>query len=131
MFFLFFSLTYLFFARDLSFGALGAPKAGFLPTLAGIIGTLLSFFAVMQEVLRDKPKRPADFYWSKFLFTVIGLLFYVIVLNSIGYLVATFIVMLYWLKVTDTGGWATPFFVAAGVALAFSVLFKQLGVYLP
>jgi len=131
-FFLIFSLTYLFFAQDLSFGTLGAPKAGFLATLAGFIATALSLATVVKPEPQQKKDMVDGINLTKVLFVAIGLLCYVAILDVVGYLAATFIIMIYLLKVTDTVGWIIPICLSMAISLGFYVVFKNyLGIYLP
>jgi putative tricarboxylic transport membrane protein len=130
--FLILSLSYLFFARELSFGTLGAPKAGFLATLAGMMATGLSLIIVFKEMLQRKEDKADGSNVRKVIFVTIGLLYYLVILGVVGYLAATFMIMLYLLKVTDTVGWSVPLCLSAGISLGCYLLFKQyLGIFLP
>jgi putative tricarboxylic transport membrane protein len=130
--FLILSLSYLFFARDLSFGTLGAPKAGFLATLAGMMATGLSLIIAFKEMLAREEAEAERTDLRKVIFVTIGLLYYLVILGVVGYLAATFMIMLYLLKVTDTVGWSVPLCLSAGISLGCYLLFKQyLGIFLP
>jgi putative tricarboxylic transport membrane protein len=130
--FLILSLSYLFFARDFSFGTLGAPKAGFLPTLAGIVATVLSLAIIFKQILlREEPEAEGTDL-RKVIFVTLGLLCYAVILGIVGYLAATFVILLYLFKVTETVGWITPLCLSLGISLGSYLLFKQyLGVFLP
>lgn len=120
---LLFSLVYFVLARQLSFGAFAAPKAGFLPVLAG------STALVLAAILAAGPRQPAPpvfTSWRKLLLVIIGLLAYVALFSLTDYMIATFMVMLYLLKVTDTAGWLYPCLIAAVVAGGFHWLFGSL-----
>lgn len=132
LFFLLLSLIYLFFAQDLTFGTLGAPKAGFLPMVAGGIAVVLSLMLVIKLVLQNRVKVTDATNWRKFILIIAGLVIYITILDVVGYFFATFIIMFYLLKVTDTIGWACPLFIAAGVSVVGYLLFREyLNVYLP
>jgi putative tricarboxylic transport membrane protein len=130
--FLLWSLIYVFLARELSFGTLGAPKAGFLPMISGVAATMLSCAAILTDVFRRPAEEADQVNWRKCIFLIAGLFFFVIVLNVAGYLVATFVVMFYWLKVTETMGWLLPCSISAGAAAVLYLVFENwLGVNLP
>lgn len=126
------SIIYLFEARQLTFGSLGSPKSGFLPMLAGAVAFLLSL-AILIHQLRSTEKatqEPVD--WTKFIFVIIGLLFYVTILTNIGYFAATLILLLYLFKVADTAGWLAPLLLATTSSIAFYLLFaRYLAIPLP
>lgn len=123
--------SYLWFALKLSFGSVYAPKAGFLPTIAGVFAVILALILVVG-------KQPAgddemgDTNWRKFFFVLLGLVIYLILLANTGYLFATGFIMLYFLKVTDTEGWVGPSLIAAASALGLYLLFEKiLAILLP
>lgn len=127
--FLLFSVIYFIMARQLSFGAIAAPKAGFLPVLAGSTAIVL---AAALTIGRGRHTPPSFTNWRKLTFILIGLLSYVALLSLTGYAIATFTVMLYLLKVTDTAGWLYPSLIAGVVSVGFYCLFESLlGVNLP
>ncbi|MBP2627005.1 MAG: hypothetical protein H6Q68_1716 [Firmicutes bacterium] len=131
-FFLLGSVVYLCLAGQLTFGTLQSPRSGFLPILAGITAVLFALFLIFKQ-LRSKesiPKENVD--WTKFIFILIGLLFYITIFNIIGYFAATFIFLFYLFKIADTKGWIFPFMMAAGSSIVFYLLFKYfLAVTLP
>lgn len=130
--FLLFSLVYIFFARELSFGTVAAPKAGFLPMLAGITAAILSIVIISRQLLEKRAQKESPFSSRKLFFVLVGLVLYVILLGVIGYVFATLIITLYLLKVTDTAGWFCPCSVSLGLALGFYYVFEKfLGTNLP
>ncbi len=132
IFFLLFSSIYIFFAGKLSFGAFAAPKAGFLPILSGIAALILSLVVTISEMLQEKIEETDAINWRKFVFVVIGLIMYLILLEITGYKIATFIIMFYLLKVSNTSGWIYPCTISAGSAIGFYLVFERcLGTNLP
>ncbi len=126
------SLVYLFFANQLAFGVVSSPKAGFLPVLAGTAGVVLSLALLIGQLGKAKLSAPERIDWTKFIFIIIGFIFYVMALNIIGYLAATFIFLVYLFKVADTAGWTAALILAAGSSLVLYWLFDSfLAVTLP
>jgi putative tricarboxylic transport membrane protein len=117
------SIAYLFWAQELTFGNLGSPKSGFLPTLAGTAALLLSLFLFYSRLQSKKANEQEKVDWTKFLFIIIGLLFYIMILKYIGYFAATFIFLFYLLKVTDTSGWIFPLLISFSSSAIFYLLF--------
>lgn len=125
-------LSYLFFASQLAFGTFLSPKSGFLPILAGTTGLLLTLLLLGSQWRTKKPAQQPEMDWTKFIFIIIGLIFYVTMLHIIGYLTATFIFLFYLFKIADTSYWLLPLIIAASSALAFYLLFDRfLAVTLP
>ena len=131
LFFLFGSIFYLSEAQQLTFGTIGSPKSGFLPLIASIIAVLLALTLIINQLGRKKHIKQDKVDWTKFLFVTIGLLFYILVLNIIGYFSATFIFLFYLFKVADTEGWTLPLTIATGGSTIFFLTFRYLAVTLP
>lgn len=130
--FLLSSTIYLFQAYGLTLGTLSAPKSGFLPVLSGLVAALLSLVLIMGQLKSKSCIKREKVDWTKFVFLILGLLFYVILLNIIGYFAATFLFLLYFLKVADTENWLAPLLIAAGSSAGLYLLFQKfLGVTLP
>lgn len=117
------SITYLSWAQELTFGTLGSPKSGFLPTLAGIMAFLLSLALFCSPLQSKSNEKAEEVDWSKFIFIIIGLLFYILILKIVGYFAATFIFLFYLLKVADTSGWFFPLLISFGSSATFYLLF--------
>jgi len=94
---------------------------------------VLVALALMFTQLRLKkapPQKTVD--WTKFIFILIGLLFYITLFNILGYFTATFIFLFYFFKIADTPGWLFPCMMAVGSSTVFYLLFKDyLAVALP
>lgn len=123
---------YLYLANKLAFGTLSDPQAGFMPTLVSSAAVLTALLLLYQQCRRGKAKPPEAANWTKFIFIAIGFIFYITLLDIIGYFAATFIFLFYLFKVADTAGWYVPFFIAAVSSVFFYLLFeKYLGIVLP
>jgi len=132
LFFLLGSIVYLFFAQQFTFGTLGSPKSGFLPSLAGITALLLSLTLLYKQLRSNQTSVLDKVNWTKFIFIIIGLLFYITFLNMIGYFAATFILLFYLFKVADTAGWRMPLLISFSSATIFYFIFANyLSVTLP
>ena len=132
VFFLVISFGYVYYAGNLSFGNFMAPKAGFLPLIAGSIAICLALTIVIKSWPVKDTGNTGNVNWRKLIFIIIGLAAYIILITVVGYLTATFIILFYLLKITETPGWLAPGLYSAGIALSFYfVLEKLLGSKLP
>ncbi|WP_094606497.1 hypothetical protein SPSIL_046090 [Sporomusa silvacetica DSM 10669] len=130
IFFLVLSVIYTYDAFSLSFGIIMAPKAGFMPVIAGSIAIMLALVLTISASFRKGCKETgnanADGNGRKLIFLIIGILVYLIIFHFLGYRAATFISLFYLLKVTETAGWVYPCFFSAGIAVSFYFLFSEL-----
>ncbi|MDF2636437.1 MAG: hypothetical protein K0R78_3311 [Pelosinus sp.] len=131
-FFLVASIIYLCFAQHLTFGTIESPRSGFLPILAGGTAVVVSLLLIVKQIRSKKSVTNNKVDWSKFSFILIGLLFYITLFNIIGYLISTFIFLLYLFKIADTTGWRLPLLLSATSSAIFYLIFKYyLAVTLP
>lgn len=123
-----FSITYLYLGRSLEFGSFAAPKNGFLPKLIGILAVVLTMINVIIEI-RKPAEENAEFKKTnpkKALLFITGCLIYLVLLNYIGYLVATLIALFLLIKFTGIKGWVAPLLVSVGVSVSFFLIFSKL-----
>ena len=119
------STIYLLEARSLTFGSLASPKSGFVPILAGTVTLSISLWLLAKQIFSSKRSTPERIDWTKFIFIIIGFLFYTMILDNIGYFPATGLLLFYLFKVPDTQGWIFPLVLASGCSLAFYLLFAN------
>lgn len=132
LFFLLGSGFYLYTAKHLAFGTLHSPRSGFMPTLVAITAIVVSLLLLFKQLRTKESTAAKNVDWTKFIFILIGLFFYITVFNLVGYLTATFIFLFYLFKIADTTGWFTPFIMAASSSMVFYLLFEYyLAVPLP
>lgn len=122
-------------AGRLGFGSFSRPGPGFLPFLAGVVLAALALLALVQTAFASPARSGVGFKRGDMvrIGTVTGLLFlYVFVWESIGFLTATFLLLLFLFRCIEPLRWRTVF-TAASVTLAFTyILFSVLlGARLP
>jgi putative tricarboxylic transport membrane protein len=123
-------------AGRLGFGSFSRPGPGFLPFLAGIALAALALLAFAQTALAKPAADPKSGFRGADLIrigTVAGILFlYVFLWETIGFLTATFLLLLFLFRCIEPLRWRTVF-TAAGLTLAFTyILFSVLlGARLP
>lgn len=137
IFFFLASLGYLFCANDLLFGSFAAPKLGFVPLMTGVAASVLALIDMIGVIrkksrARDTQDTQPQVNPKKVILFSLGLAAYVALLNFVGFLPASIVVMIYLLKVTGVQGWVKPVIISALVAGGFYVVFeKLLAVMLP
>jgi putative tricarboxylic transport membrane protein len=129
---LLFCLVYLYFSTDMSFGIPSSPKSGFLPTVAGTIGSILAAINFLKVMRTKNSQGTLEVNFKKAGLFFGALVIYLVAMKYIGYAIATGIAMLLLLKVTETKGWIKPVAISLGTAVVFYVVFERLlGVQLP
>lgn len=116
----------------LRLGTPGAPQPGFFPFMAGMILVGLALTLLVQA-LRGRGEKAGAFgeLWRPVIL-IIGLLVYSIVLDFLGYVVATLILSVVILRVLDTKTWWKLAAVALVLSIGTYLLFDRvLGVELP
>ena len=135
LFLLMLSIFYLCYSvTHYKLGTMRMPKEGFMPLLLGVGMVGLSSFLTVQAFLGKGDAQNVTFNisWPRF-FVLIGVcLLYAILLNTLGYLIATFLFLLAVFKIAGLEGIRFPLILSLICSVAFYLLFKvALGVMLP
>jgi putative tricarboxylic transport membrane protein len=123
-------------AGRLGFGSFSRPGPGFLPFLAGVVLAALALLALVQTALAKPAADPQGGFRQGDMIrigTVAGVLFlYVFLWEVIGFLTATFLLLLFLFRCVEPLRWRTVF-LATGITLAIThILFSVLlGARLP
>jgi len=119
-------------ASKLPFGGLRNPGPGFFPWWLGLVLLLLGVVLLVQAIReRAGAGAAAERPWKVLLLLAV-LAVYVLVLDAAGYLIATFLVVVFMLRVLEPQRWSVALGVAALAAAGSYVLFAVwLGVPLP
>jgi hypothetical protein len=120
-------VVYLHAATGFSFGSWSSPKAGFTPTIVGVLGVLLATANVVR-VFRTGFSEPVDFGVSprRALAFLVILLLYAGLLGVVGFLPATFLATLVFLKIGELRGFVLPIVIAAVFAGSIWFLFGHI-----
>ena len=126
----------LFESRQLSFGTFRVPHTGFFPKILVGLLLLLSLSCLAQTLRGAEAKRraaniPAE-GWFRIGATLATLVGYAVVLEWLGFLLSTFLLMVLLLRAIEAPKWSKVILVALTTALVSYILFAWLlGVPLP
>jgi putative tricarboxylic transport membrane protein len=126
----------LFESRKLAFGSLRVPQTGFFPRALGILLVLLALGELLRalrhsEVVLSMEKIAGE-GWIRIGATLATMLGFALVLEWLGFLLATFLLMVLLLRAIEAPRWPKVFVVALVTALLSYGLFAYLlGVPLP
>ena len=126
----------LFESRKLAFGSLRVPQTGFFPRALGILLVLLALGELLRALRLSEPvlsmEKIAGEGWIRIGATLATMLGFALVLEWLGFLLATFLLMVLLLRAIEAPRWPKVFVVALVTALLSYGLFAYLlGVPLP
>jgi hypothetical protein len=128
-----FALAVAWEAARLPFGSINAPDAGFFPLCLAVTLALLSGLIVLSTWLPETAAAamPSWRGAGRVTVAVATMVAYVAVIDWLGYLLATALVMLMLLRGIERLTWRTSSAVAVVSVVGSYVLFRRLGVPLP
>jgi putative tricarboxylic transport membrane protein len=131
-FWLILSLLILKEARFLPFGTLSRPRSGFFPFILGMALGILSLILLIKSWLGEKG-RIVDFNFfpnrkgGKNIILTLGVMFiFYIIFESVGFLLATFFLILVLIKFIEPHKWFYSIWIAALISLCSYLLFEVL-----
>jgi hypothetical protein len=113
------ALGAFFESMKLPFGSVSAPGAGFFPAvLAGLlaVAALLASLEALRETERVMAQG-SRLTWTKIVLTVGSLLAFAFLLETLGYLMTTFLFVVFLLRAVERKGWGLA--VAVGFSASF------------
>jgi putative tricarboxylic transport membrane protein len=128
-----FALAVAWEASKLPFGTINAPDTGFFPLLLAVTLALVSGLVVLSTWIptTGATAMPTWQGAGRVVVAVATLAAYVAVINSLGYLLATALVMLILLRSVERLGWRVSLAFTVVSVVASYLLFRRLGVPLP
>jgi hypothetical protein len=128
-----FALAVAWEAKTLPFGTVNAPDSGFFPLSLAVALTLLSGLIVLRTWLPNAvaAEMPPWQGAGRVIVAAATLVAYVGVINQLGYLLASALVMLVMLRGIERLSWRVSFAVTVVSVVASNLLFRRLGVPLP
>src|SRR5262245_23357385 len=132
--FLMLALGAFFMSMKLPFGRISAPAAGFFPAVLAVLLALTSLFAFLQALRgnHDGAAQAEPLKWKKILLTLGLLLVFGLVFERLGYLLSTFLFIIFLLRAVERQSWRLALSVAlAASLLSYSVFGLLLGTPLP
>ena len=113
------------YSPQFDLGTASSPGPGFMPLLAGLVWSffaLITFFQALINRSEDKEDLWAGVSIHKIIFTLIVLLLYALLLESLGFLISTFLLITILIRFVGPKSWWTSFW-GAGVTAILTYLF--------
>jgi hypothetical protein len=95
----------------LGFGSFHQPQAGFMPFLSGLVLGLLALVDLISGIINhwkgEKADKEiwADIHWGKLLLTLVMLFIYTVFFNTLGFIIATILLLLFLYRVMEPRPW--------------------------
>ncbi|MDP3910912.1 MAG: tripartite tricarboxylate transporter TctB family protein [Gemmatimonadales bacterium] len=125
-------------ALRMPLGAWSSPGPAFLPVGAGVLLVVLCLAYGINAWRNTEPeysRKPSPWvieHWRRAVSVMFALLVYALLLDTLGYLVATFLLMVVLLRVLEPPGWPMTFLAATLItAVTYIVFGKWLMVQFP
>jgi putative tricarboxylic transport membrane protein len=123
-------------SRHLSFGSMRVPQTGFFPTVLAILLLILAAILFGQGFVGAESGRGPDKIlaegWSRIGLTLAAMIAFALVLESLGFLLSTFFLMILLLRAIESQRWSKVVVVAVVTAIASYAIFGWiLGIPLP
>jgi putative tricarboxylic transport membrane protein len=127
MFWLVVSILICVHASRLGVGKLNDPGSGFVFMFSGLVIGIFSLLGFLLS-LREKDERGAssfkNVHWGKLLLTLSYILLYGILLERVGFLLSTFLLLALLLRTIESKRWYVIVLVALGGALGTYAIFE-------
>jgi hypothetical protein len=119
-------------ALKLHVGKLTEPQPGFFPFLGATALAVLSFVLLFQAFSGHSVGTQAFGNLWRPLTVIMGLVLYIVIFDTVGYIIATILISAIILRILDTKSWWVIVVVSLIIAMGSYILFEQfLGVPLP
>ncbi len=101
-------LFIMLYAPQFDLGTASEPGSGFMPFLAGILMCIFSAVTFGQAYFnqdRKSEKLWENIQLQKLIFVALGLLIYTFFLNIVGFLICTFLLILFFIRFVGSENW--------------------------
>lgn len=126
LFFVLFSTYICVESLRLGLGTFHRPGAGFISFYCGIVLGVLSLILLYLGFLRNVEEEASLGNWRRILLLLVAILVFTLLLEKLGFLPSTFLLILLVLKGVERRGWGFSLGVALLVAVASYVVFNTL-----
>jgi hypothetical protein len=106
-----FAAIVCFGGLKLGFGSFHQPQAGFMPFLSGLVLGLLALVDLISGVINHWKEEKADkeiwanIHWGKLLLTLVILFIYTVFFNTLGFIIATILLLLFLYRMMEPRPW--------------------------
>jgi putative tricarboxylic transport membrane protein len=131
LFWLSFAIYYTAQSYRLGLGQWGMPGPGYFPFGAGLVFGMLAL-CVTVSAFRKSPagerakETPERLRWENVALILTGMLAYILLFKKAGFVIATFLLVFFFIRVIARQRWFQSFLAAVSITIAFHVFFNIL-----
>ena len=126
-------------SAKLGLGKLNKPGSGFMPFLTGSLLGLLGLVLTLSGIILEQPKTkgenveiPVKEIGRKKVYTFIALCMYPLLLEPLGFIIATLLLLFSLFKIMEPRKWLVPILISSlSVILSYLIFYVWLGVNFP
>lgn len=128
LFWLIIGLAISLYSGNYGLGSLSSPGPGFLPFLTGVTITGLALLVFLQQFSRKEREKIKDLWakknWQTMMMVLGALIVYTLLFRFLGFLLDTFLLIAFLLRVLEPMNWKKVLAGAAGAALGSYLIFQ-------
>jgi hypothetical protein len=128
LFWLIAGLAIAVYSREYGLGSLSSPGPGFLPFLSGLAIAGLALIVFLQQLAKKDREKIKDLWakknWQTTMMVMGGLIVYTVLFRFLGFLIDTFLLIAFFLKVLEPINWKKVLAGAAGAAVGSYLIFQ-------
>jgi putative tricarboxylic transport membrane protein len=129
VFWLLFSIYIAIESYRLDLGSWHDPGPGYFPFGAALLFgsmALVVFLQSLREAFasRGMPGPREGFRWQNVVLVLVAMVLYTVLLNSAGFVLCTFLIVIFFVKVVALQRWTQSFMIALGMAVGSYLLFS-------
>jgi putative tricarboxylic transport membrane protein len=115
-------------SMKLPFGSVSAPAAGFFPLVLSVLLALTSLLGFIGALRGSEASliEERSLIWKKILLTLGALVVFALAFERVGYLVATFLFIIFLLRLVERKSWGLALAVSVSAAVISYVIFGLL-----
>jgi hypothetical protein len=121
-------LAIALYSKKYGLGTLASPGPGFVPFLSGLAITLLALVVFFQQRRKEGKENLKDLWvqrkWPTMLMVMGVLVLYTIFLKTLGFLLTTFLLLIFLYRAMEPLSWRKVFFGAIVTALGSYAIFQ-------
>ncbi len=128
LFWLVIGLSIVLYSGKYGLGTFSSPGPGFLPFMSGAAMVLLALIVFVQQFSRGRVDTLKDLWahtrWPTVLLVMTSLVFYAVLLRTLGFLLDTFVLTAFLLRVMEPLSWRKVLAGASGATLGSYAIFE-------
>ena len=131
LFWLLFAIYFSAQAYGYGLGQWGMPGPGYFPFGAGLIFGMVSLWVLLSAIRKSTAGGPPTetserLQWENIALILLGMLAYIFVLRKVGFLISTFLLVFFFIRIIARQRWFRSVVVALSITVAFHFFFDVL-----